>query len=171
MKLATANGASANKKGVDPMNVVHFIGRVGNHPEVQTFASGKTRARFPLGVEIYTNGEKETMWLSCEMWEKNVENLSKCQEKTDSRGRLVQISGQLSLNSYNVMVGSEQRKVKRFFLKVEKFTFLDYLKNLEPKEAVASEAIDAEAAEASEPAPMGGEPERPALPIKQKRRA
>ena len=125
----------------------------------------------PWGVEIYTNGTKETMWLSCEMWEKNVENLSKCQEKTDSLGRLVQISGQLSLNSYNVMVGSELRKAKRFFLKVEKFTFLDYLKDLQPKEALAPEVIAAEAAETSEHTPMGGEPEPPAPPIKQKRRA
>ena len=90
-------------------NKVSLIGRLGAQPEVVTFDSGRTLARFSLATnEPYKNKEGEwqenTQWHSLTAWGKTADNVAKLMTK----GQEVLVEGRLVNNSYETNDG-EQR--------------------------------------------------------------
>jgi single-strand DNA-binding protein len=131
------------------MNQVNVIGNIGNEPEIKSFQSGKKVARFSIAINAYTK-EKDPdkkpapTWIPCEMWDASVERMIKCREKAGLKGRKIQVTGALALNVYTATVGTEQRTVKKLYVKVHAFELLGGLKSEEEEtEAGAPPEIEA----------------------------
>ena len=113
------------------MNQVNIIGNIGGEPEVKSFQSGKKVARFSVAINSYSkdrNNRPAPTWIPCEMWDGAVERLLKCREKARLTGRKIQITGSLALNVYSSVVGTEQRTMKKLYVKVHTFELLSGLK-------------------------------------------
>lgn len=131
------------------MNQVNIIGNLGSEPEVKVFQSGKKVARFSVAVNGYSKNKENQpapTWITCEMWDAAVDRLLKCKEKAKLSGRKIQITGSLALNVYSATVGTEQRTMKKLYVKVHSFELLGGLKTDEPEEdsAPTTEQIEAE---------------------------
>lgn len=119
------------------MNQVNIIGNIGSEPEVKSFQSGKKVARFSVAINGYSKNKENKpapTWVSCEMWDASVDRLLKCKEKAKLTGRQIQITGALALNVYSTNVGSEQRTMKKLYVKVNTFTLLGGLKEGDAQE-------------------------------------
>ncbi len=79
-------------------NSITIIGHVGKAPEIVTFASGKSVAKFSVAVN---DGENKTLWFTVQAWneasERVVDNITK--------GREVVIQGRLGLDLYKTKKG------------------------------------------------------------------
>lgn len=101
-------------------NKVNLVGRLGAQPEVVTFDSGKTLARFSLATnESYKNKEGEwvenTQWHNVTAWGKLAEKVVNNLEK----GLEVMIEGKLVQNAYETKDGE-----KRYGVNIEMSEFL-----------------------------------------------
>lgn len=101
-------------------NKVNLVGRLGAQPEVVTFDSGKTLARFSLATnESYKNKEGEwvenTQWHNVTAWGKLAEKVVNNLEK----GLEVMIEGKLVQNAYETKDGE-----KRYAVNIEMSEFL-----------------------------------------------
>lgn len=90
-------------------NKVSLIGRLGAQPEVVTFESGKTVARFAIAVnESYKdkqgNWKEDTQWYTINAWGKTAELAKKMLNK----GQEVIIEGRLVNNSYENKEGEKR---------------------------------------------------------------
>lgn len=90
-------------------NKVSLIGRLGAQPEVVTFESGKTVARFSIAVkESYKdkqgNWKDDTQWYNINAWGKTAELAKKMLNK----GQEVIIEGRLVNNSYETKEGEKK---------------------------------------------------------------
>ncbi len=82
-------------------NKVQLIGNLGNDPEITTFESGKTLAKFTLATnESYKNakGEKitDTQWHNVVAWGKTAQIV----EKYITKGKEVAVEGKLTTRSW-----------------------------------------------------------------------
>lgn len=110
-------------------NKVSLIGRLGAQPEVTTFDTGKTLARFSLATkEDYKdkNGEwhENTQWHTINAWGKIAERAKKALNK----GQEVIVEGKLVHQSYETKSGE-----KRFGTVIEATEFLVLTPKSEPK--------------------------------------
>ena len=101
-------------------NKVSLIGRLGAQPEVVTFDSGRTLARFSIATnESYKNKDGEwqenTQWHNLTAWGKTAELISKLLNK----GQEVLVEGRLVNNSYETKDGE-----KRYGTSIEVSEFL-----------------------------------------------
>ena len=101
-------------------NKVSLIGRLGAQPEVVTFDSGKTLARFSLATnESYKNKAGEwqdnTQWHNITAWGKTAELVGKML----SKGQEVVVEGRLVNNNYETKDGE-----KRYSTTIEVNEFL-----------------------------------------------
>lgn len=101
-------------------NKVSLIGRLGAQPEVVTFDSGRTLARFSIATnESYKGRDGEwkenTQWHSITAWGNVAERVSKILNK----GQEVVVEGRLVNDSYESKDGE-----KRFSTKIEINEFL-----------------------------------------------
>ena len=101
-------------------NKVNLIGRLGAQPEVVTFDSGKTLARFTMATnENYKdkNGEwkETTQWHTINTWGKTAERVK---EKLN-KGQEIILEGKLVNQSYETTTGE-----KRFSTVIEATEFL-----------------------------------------------
>ena len=101
-------------------NKVSLIGRLGAQPEVVTFDSGRTLARFSIATnEAYKNKEGEwqenTQWHNLTAWGKTAELISKLLNK----GQEILVEGRLVNNSYETKDGE-----KRYGTSIEVSEFL-----------------------------------------------
>lgn len=90
-------------------NKVSLIGRLGAQPEVVTFESGKTVARFSIAVkESYKdkqgNWKDDTQWYTINAWGKTAELAKKMLNK----GQEVIIEGRLVNNNYETKEGEKK---------------------------------------------------------------
>jgi len=134
------------------MNQVNVIGNIGNEPEIKSFQSGKKVARFSIAINGYSKDKDKKpapTWIPCEMWDGAVDRMVKCREKAGLKGRKIQVTGALALNIYNTTVGTEQRTVKKLYVKVHAFELLGGLKSEEPAQEAAP-AMEEEVAEAAQ---------------------
>lgn len=114
------------------MNQVNIIGHIGSEPEVKSFQSGKKVARFSVAINGYSKDKENKpapTWIPCEMWDTAVDRMLKCRQKAKLSGRKIQITGSLALNVYSTLVGTEQRTMKKLYLKVSSFELLGGLKS------------------------------------------
>ncbi len=82
-------------------NSVTLIGHLGRDPELKTFESGRTLARFSLATsEMYRNDKGEsitqTQWHNCIAWGKIAERMQEHLKK----GKEVILKGKLTYNNY-----------------------------------------------------------------------
>lgn len=101
-------------------NKVSLIGRLGAQPEVVTFDSGKTLARFSLATnESYKNKAGEwqdnTQWHNITAWGKTAELVGKML----SKGQEIVVEGRLVNNNYETKDGE-----KRYGTTIEVSEFL-----------------------------------------------
>lgn len=101
-------------------NKVSLIGRLGAQPEVVTFDSGRTLARFSLATnERYKNKEgvwqDNTQWHNLNAWGKTAERVAKMLNK----GQEILVEGRIVNNSYETKEGE-----KRFGTSIEVNEFL-----------------------------------------------
>lgn len=101
-------------------NKVSLIGRLGAQPEVVTFDSGRTLARFSIATnESYKNKDGEwqenTQWHNLTAWGKTAELIAKLLNK----GQEVLVEGRLVNNSYETKEGE-----KRYGTSIEVNEFL-----------------------------------------------
>ncbi len=79
-------------------NSITIIGHVGNAPQLLTFSSGKTMAKFSVAVN---DGDKQTLWFTVQAWNES----SKRVLETITKGREVLIQGRLGLDVYKTKKG------------------------------------------------------------------
>lgn len=90
-------------------NKVSLIGRLGAQPEVVTFDSGKSLARFSLATqENYKNKEgawtENTQWHTITAWGKTAQRIAKVLNK----GQEVLVEGRIVNNSYETKEGEKR---------------------------------------------------------------
>jgi single-strand DNA-binding protein len=90
-------------------NTVSLIGNLGQDPEVTTFESGRTLARFSVATnESYKNKEGEwvesTQWHNIKAWGKSAELCGKLLKK----GSEVVLEGKLENDSYTTKEGEKR---------------------------------------------------------------
>jgi single-strand DNA-binding protein len=95
-------------------NQVQLIGHVGNDPEINTFESGKKRARVSIATnETYRNAQGEkithTDWHQVIFWGKTVDII----EKYVGKGKELAISGKLTYRDYE-----DKEGVKRYVTEI-----------------------------------------------------
>ena len=95
-------------------NKVQLIGNLGNDPEITTFESGKTLAKFSIATnDSYKNaqGEKvtDTQWHNVVAWGKTAQII----EKYITKGKEVAIEGKLTTRSWEDKDG-----IKRYITEV-----------------------------------------------------
>lgn len=101
-------------------NKVNLVGRLGAQPEIVTFDSGRTLARFSLATnESYKNKEGEwmenTQWHSITAWGRLAENVAKFLNK----GQEIMLEGRIVQNTYETKDGE-----KRFGINIEMSEYL-----------------------------------------------
>ena len=100
-------------------NKVSLIGRLGANPEVVTFETGKTLARFTVATnESYKlNGvwQEQTQWHTINAWGKVAQRM----QKTLQKGQEILLEGRLVNQNYETKNGE-----KRFVSFVEATEFL-----------------------------------------------
>lgn len=117
-------------------NKVSLIGRLGAQPEVTTFDSGSTLARFTLATnESYKdkNGQwhENTQWHTVNAWGKTAERV----KKALSKGQEVIVEGKLVHQTYENKAGE-----KRYGTVIEatEFLLLTPKSDAQPKEEAKS---------------------------------
>jgi len=96
-------------------NHVVLIGNLGNDPEVTTFESGKTMAKFSMATnETYSNesGEKttHTQWHTIVVWN----TLVNIVEKYLKKGSEVCVKGKITYRSYQ-----DKESIKRYITEIK----------------------------------------------------
>jgi single-strand DNA-binding protein len=83
---------------MNSFNQCTFVGHAGSDPKLLTTGSGKSFARFRLGVSGVGKPEKaETLWLTVLVWR---EELAKVVSELVTTGSLVLVSGRLFERAY-----------------------------------------------------------------------
>ena len=89
------------------MNKAILIGRLTRDPELRYTSSGRAVCQFSIEINrTYTNqqGQRETDFINCVVWDKQAENLAKYVTK----GRLVAVDGRIQTRNYD---NNEGKKV------------------------------------------------------------
>lgn len=119
------------------MNKVFLIGRLTAKPELRYTNSNKAYCRFSLAVQRnYKNqdGEYESDFINCEIWDKQAENLCNYQDK----GSKIALEGRIQFTRYEV-----NGEMKNYTSVVcNNIEFLDSKKTEAPKEKPKEEPKD-----------------------------
>ena len=89
------------------MNKAILMGRLTRDPELRYTSSGRAVCQFSIAINrTYTNqqGQRETDFINCVVWDKQAENLAKYVTK----GRLVAVDGRIQTRNYD---NNEGKKV------------------------------------------------------------
>ena len=107
------------------MNKVVLIGRLVRRPELKYTGSNKAVCDFSIAVNRnYTNdeGERESDFINCQVWNKQAENLCKYQDK----GNQIAVDGNLRVQSYD---DKDENKRYSTFVLVNNIEYLESKKN------------------------------------------
>lgn len=109
-------------------NKVNLIGRLGGQPEVVTFDSGKTLARFTIATnENYKDKKGEwvenTQWHTINTWGKTADRV----KQSLTKGQEIMLEGKLVHQSYETATGE-----KRYATIIEATEFLVISEKKEP---------------------------------------
>ena len=91
------------------MNSIQLIGRLTSKPELRYTSSNRAVSNFNIAVNRnFTNadGSRDADFISCQVWNKQAENLVKYQDK----GSLVAVEGNLRVEQYQVESGENKYK-------------------------------------------------------------
>lgn len=101
------------------MNTIILSGRLTRKPELRSTKSLKYVCNFTIAVnrQYTSNGERETDFIECQVWNKTAENLCKYQDK----GNLILVSGNIRTDSYDDEKGNKRNKT---YVAVENIEYL-----------------------------------------------
>ena len=101
------------------MNTIILSGRLTSKPELRSTKSLKSVCNFTIAVnrQYTSNGERETDFIECQVWNKTAENLCKYQDK----GNLILVSGNIRTDSYDDEKGNKRNKT---YVAVENIEYL-----------------------------------------------
>ena len=91
------------------MNSIQLIGRLTSKPELRYTASNKAVSNFNIAVNrSFTNvdGSRDADFISCQVWNKQAENLVKYQDK----GSLIAVEGNLRVEQFEDKDGNNRYK-------------------------------------------------------------
>lgn len=86
------------------MNNIILVGRLTKNPELRTTQTQKNVCEFTLAVNRI--GSEDADFITCQVWEKQAENLCKYQGK----GSQIAVSGSLRVNAYKNEQGESRYK-------------------------------------------------------------
>ncbi len=110
------------------MNQINLIGRLTKDPEIRQTQNNKSVCEFDIAVNRI--GQEQTDFITCVVWEKQAENLTKYQ----SKGSLIAVNGALRVDKYQNQEG--ENRYKTYVLA----TNIEYLSS--KKETTESEALE-----------------------------
>ena len=110
------------------MNQINLIGRLTRDPELRFTQTNKAVCEFDIAVNRI--GQEQTDFITCVVWEKQAENLTKYQ----SKGSLIAVNGALRVDKYQNQEG--ENRYKTYVLA----TNIEYLSS--KKETTESEALE-----------------------------
>jgi single stranded DNA-binding protein len=84
---------------------ISAVGNLGRDPEIVTGDNGRRRARFSLACSRKRQGEEQTTWLSCTIFQ---DGLVGVVEQFLTKGRQVFITGELTMRPYTANDGTEK---------------------------------------------------------------
>lgn len=104
------------------MNKVTITGRIANDLELRATTTGKSLCDFRIATNrpFTTDGERKADFISCRVWNKTAENLTKYQTK----GNMIAVSGRLQVDSYTDKEGKTRYNT---------YVLVEDLEYLEPK--------------------------------------
>lgn len=111
------------------MNQINLIGRLTRDPEHRQTQSNKLVCEFDIAVNRI--GQEQTDFITCVVWEKQAENLTKYQ----SKGSLIAVNGALRVDKYQNQEG--ENRYKTYVLA----TNIEYLSS-KKEETTGSEALE-----------------------------
>lgn len=91
------------------MNSIQLIGRLTSKPELRYTASNRAVTNFNIAVNRnFTNadGNRDADFISCQVWNKQAENLVKYQDK----GSLIAVEGNLRVEQFEDKDGNNRYK-------------------------------------------------------------
>jgi len=96
-------------------NKVSLIGRLGAQPEIVTFESGKTVARFSIAVnegfkDKTGTWKEDTQWYNINAWGK----MAELAQKMLTKGQEVIVEGRLVNNNYETKTGEKRYSTSIF---------------------------------------------------------
>ena len=99
------------------MNKVMLIGRIANDLELRTTPSGSSVCEFRLATNrpVNKDGERIADFITCMVWNKQAENLTKYQ----SKGSLIAVVGAMRVDSYDGNDGKKKYKSYVFVNEIE----------------------------------------------------
>ena len=103
------------------MNKAILIGRLTRDPELRTTPTGRNVCQFSVAVSrtfTNANGERETDFINCVVWDKQAENLVKYQKK----GNQIAVEGRIQTRNYDDKDG---KKVYVTEILASNISFLD----------------------------------------------
>lgn len=103
------------------MNKAILIGRLTKDPELRTTPTGRNVCQFSVAVSrnfTNANGERETDFINCVVWDKQAENLVKYQKK----GNQIAVEGRIQTRNYDDKDG---KKVYVTEILASNISFLD----------------------------------------------
>lgn len=111
------------------MNQINLIGRLTRDPELRFTQTNKAICEFDIAVNRI--GQEQTDFITCVVWEKQAENLTKYQ----SKGSLIAVNGALRVDKYQNQEG--ENRYKTYVLA----TNIEYLSS-KKEETTESEALE-----------------------------
>lgn len=102
------------------MNKIILTGRIANDLELRATSTGKSICEFRLATNRPTNrdGERIADFISCRVWNKPAENLTKYQAK----GNLIAVIGRMQVDNY---LDKEGKQKYNYYVLVEELEFLE----------------------------------------------
>mmetsp|Transcript_10967 Transcript_10967/g.17937 ORF Transcript_10967/g.17937 Transcript_10967/m.17937 type:complete len:271 (-) Transcript_10967:460-1272(-) len=107
---------AAGKSFMSAANVVNFLGRTGQDPEIKYLESGAAVCKFPLAI---SNGKnRDPTWIDVEFWNRQAEVLSNYVRK----GQMLLVVGSLRCSSWQDKATGTNRR--RHYVLGERFEFI-----------------------------------------------
>jgi single stranded DNA-binding protein len=113
---------------------IQFTGNIGKDPEYKTFASGKSKLSFSVGVNDGSKAKPHTTWFNVEMWDPiGTDNLKK--------GTRVLVMGRIKQEEWKGAHG-----VMKYMMKVTAETIQEVIKEPRTQEpaVIANQQIEAD---------------------------
>jgi single-strand DNA-binding protein len=113
------------------MNTTTIIGRVGKDAESKTLEGGKTVANFSVAVSKKVQGNEQTTWFECALWDKTavVPYIKK--------GTQIACTGEVSANAYSASDGVAKASLRLTVFQVELLGGVDKAETEKPVSASA----------------------------------
>lgn len=89
------------------MNLTILTGNLGRDPELRQH-NGDNILNFPIGVQVGSRDNPQTMWVDCAIWGKRATSL----QPYLAKGHRVTVSGSIKLEEYQAKDGTQKSRLR-----------------------------------------------------------